>query len=86
MKNEADLWLNLRRAEPDEMRNLVSADEVGLWNMILEFRKARNVESGAFIPLHFHGDTLKFTDDKEMARAYARQEEEPSPDVNSGVA
>lgn len=86
MKNEADLWLNLRRAEPDEMRNLVSADEVSLWNMILEFRKARNVESGAFIPLHFHGDTLKFTDDKEMARAYARQEEEPSPDVNSGVA
>lgn len=86
MKNEADLWLNLRRAEPDEMRNLVPADEISLWNMILEFRKARNVESGAFIPLHFHGDTLKFTDDKEMARAYARQEEEPSPDVNSGVA
>lgn len=86
MKNEADLWLNLRRSDPDEMRHYVAADEVALWNMVLEFKKARNVESGAFIPLHFHGDSLKFTDDKEAAREYARQEEEPNPDVNTGIA
>ncbi|WP_028130262.1 DnaB-like helicase C-terminal domain-containing protein [Selenomonas sp. AE3005] len=86
MKNEADLWLNLRRVEPDEIRDYVNADEVGLWNMLLEFRKARNVESGAIIPLHFHGDTLAFTDDKELALKYVKEEEEPAPNVNDGVA
>lgn len=76
MKNEADLWLNLRRVKPDELRDYVPAEEVVLWNVLLEFRKARNVESGASIPIHFHGDTLTFTDNKEEARRYVQLEQE----------
>ena len=73
MKNEADLWLNLQRFSNEQrLNNMPDVEEV--WNSFIEFRKARNVESGKKILLHFHGDTLTFTDDRVKARMYFNME------------
>jgi hypothetical protein len=78
MKNEADLWLNLRRVEPDEMRQIIGdGEKAALWNVLLEFKKARNVESSVAIPIHFHGETLAYTDNEDEARKFVRKEQEP---------
>ena len=72
MKNEADLWINLQRFTNQQRLDMCNrGQEVEeIWNTYLEFRKARNVESGKRILLHFHGDTLTFTDDRVKARMY----------------
>ncbi len=72
MKNECDLWMNLSRISYDERAD---ANQYGngladYWNVFLEFKKARNVETGAKVPMHFHGDTLTFTDDDMLAKKY----------------
>lgn len=72
MKNECDLWMNLSRISYDERAD---ANQYGngladYWNVFLEFKKARNVETGAKVPMHFHGDTLTFTDDNALAQKY----------------
>ena len=76
MKNECDLWLNIKRLsredyQSEEYRNYPNIE---LWNTVLEFRKARNVETGVKIPLHFYGNTLTFTDNKEKAEEYCHLE------------
>lgn len=78
MKNECDLWMNLSRIGNEER---AKANQFGegiddCWNVFLEFRKARNVETGARILMHFHGDTLTFTDDIEKAKGFCKKEEE----------
>lgn len=77
MKNECDLWLNLKRILPEEKHTdeYSGLPDIDLWNAVLEFRKARNVETGVKIPLHFHGETLTFTDDKEKAETYCHLEQ-----------
>ena len=77
MKNEADLWLNLQRFTNEQRikANEHSMNEIDeVWNTYLEFRKARNVESGKKILMHFHGDTLTFTDDYDKAYEFTQME------------
>ena len=76
MKNECDLWMNLSRIDK-EARAKANQFGDGLadyWNTYLEFRKARNVETGATVLLHFHGDTLTFTDDEKLAQEFYQDE------------
>ena len=78
MKNECDLWLNLSRITAEER---AKANQFGegiddFWNVFLEFRKARNVETGARVLMHFHGDTLTFTDNPEQAKKFYKEEEQ----------
>lgn len=79
MKNEADLWLNIRRLDKDERREIYGVgEEANLWNVLLEIRKARNAETGTSIPMHFHGDMLSYTDNPEKAKEYlALEQQEP---------
>lgn len=77
MKNEADLWMNISRVDHEESIEKFGAEDGIYWNTTLEIRKARNVESGAVIPMHFHGDTLTYTDDIEKAKEFVALEEEP---------
>lgn len=65
MKHEADLWLNLRHIPKEDLGNAWP------WDSYLEFRKARNVETGKKLCMRFHGDTLTFTDDEAAAKMYA---------------
>lgn len=77
MKNECDLWLNLKRVDKDDLKAYYDMHGEGLekhWNMMVEFRKARSSEYGASLPMHFHGDTLTFTDDEEQAKKYLSME------------
>ena len=66
MKHEADLWLNISRWREDK-----DLQENYPWNCHLDVRKARNVETGAWLRMYFHGDTLTFTDDEEKAKQFA---------------
>lgn len=72
MKNECDLWLNLRRVDDNEHAKGIPK----YWNTFLTFKKARNVETGVAIPMHFHGDTLTYTDKEDDARGYECMERE----------
>lgn len=63
MKHEADLWLNLAKMPEADAKRMWP------WDYTLTFRKARNVETGKTILMHFHGDTLTFTDRKKDAEA-----------------
>lgn len=77
MKNECDLWLNLSKVTPQDR---AKANQFGegmddYWNVFLAFKKARNVETGAKILMHFHGDTLTFTDDPEQAKTFYDMEQ-----------
>jgi hypothetical protein len=57
---------------------MFGVEEGYLWNAILEIKKARNVETGAMIAMHFHGDTLSYTDDAAKAKEYlALEQQEP---------
>ena len=49
------------------------------WNTIIEFRKARNVESNGRLLMHFHGDTLTFTDRMDEAVKYTDIEQANQP-------
>lgn len=72
MKHEADLWFNIRRwKDPGDLQKNYP------WNCFLEVRKARNAESNNGLRLHFHGDTLTFTDDERQAREYSNKEQVP---------
>lgn len=78
MKNECDLWLNLKRIDEQDRaayRQFRNQELERHWNTMLEFRKARNVETGLKVPMHFHGDTLSFTDDETKAQEYLRLEQ-----------
>lgn len=78
MKNESDLWMNISRLSEEDSRSLFGVEEGYLWNSLLEFKKARNVETGAIIAMHFHGDTLSYTDDAAKAKEYlALEQQEP---------
>ena len=63
MKHEADLWLNIKRFSDEEEQKLFP------WNATIEFRKARNAETGCKLLMHFCGDILTFTDDEKEAQA-----------------
>jgi replicative DNA helicase len=65
MAHEADLWLNIGKVPEDKLT------ENWPWNYVLTFRKARNVENGQKVMLHFHGDTLTFTDKESKAKELA---------------
>jgi replicative DNA helicase len=74
MKNECDLWMNLKRVGKDDKKNYYDATGEKLenwWNVILEFRKARSAQFGAKILMHFYGDELLFTDNEEEAKHFA---------------
>lgn len=78
MKNECDLWLNLKRIDEQDRaayRQFKSQEVEPYWNTMLEFRKARNVETGLKVLMHFHGDTLSYTDDDAKAKEYQKLEE-----------
>ena len=78
MKNEADLWLNLQRVTFEELKERYPrAENLHLWNMILETKKARNVDSSCDMLLKFHGDTLTFTDDPARAKRFLEEERPP---------
>lgn len=79
MKNEADLWMNIRRLSKEESREIYGVGEdASLWNVLLEIRKARNAETGTSIPMHFHGETLSYTDNPEQAKEFlALEQQEP---------
>jgi hypothetical protein len=73
MKNECDLWLNLKRVGKEDLKNYYDATGEKLekwWNVILEFRKARSAQFGAKILMHFYGDELLFTDNEEEAQHF----------------
>jgi replicative DNA helicase len=73
MKNECDLWLNLKRVGKEDKKNYYDATHEKLedwWNVILEFRKARSAQFGAKVLMHFYGDELLFTDDEEEAKHF----------------
>jgi replicative DNA helicase len=73
MKNECDLWLNLKRVGKEDMQNFYDATGEKLekwWNVILEFRKARSAQFGAKILMHFYGDELLFTDNEDEAKHF----------------
>lgn len=76
MKNECDLWMNLSKIGYEEraQENQFGGGLDDRWNVFLEFKKARNVETGAKIPMHFHGDTLTFTDEPEQAEKFLEME------------
>jgi replicative DNA helicase len=81
MKNECDLWVNLKRVDKDDLKEYFDTHGEGLdkwWNVILDFKKARSAEFGAKIPMHFYGDELLFTDNEEEAKHYMYLEQEPS--------
>lgn len=65
MKHEADLWINLSRMKDDKEKTSWP------WNCTLDFRKARNVESGRSVLMRFDGDTLTFTDRRKEAEKMA---------------
>ena len=65
MKHEADLWINLSRMRDDKEKTCWP------WNCVLDFRKARNVESGKSVMMRFDGDTLTFTDRRKDAERMA---------------
>lgn len=71
MMHEADTWLNIRRwkEQSDLQRHYP-------WNCLVEVRKARNADSAAGFRMHFHGDTLTFTDKEEIAEKYCAMEEQ----------
>jgi replicative DNA helicase len=81
MKNECDLWINLKRVGKDDLKEYYDTHGEGLdkcWNVLLDFKKARSAEFGAKIPMHFYGDELLFTDNKEEAEHFMHLEQEPS--------
>ena len=81
MKNECDLWVNLKRVDKDDLKEYYDTHGEGLdkwWNVILDFKKARSAEFGAKIPMHFYGDELLFTDNEEEAKHFMYLEQEPS--------
>jgi hypothetical protein len=73
MKNECDLWINLKRVEESDYKEYFDNNGVGLdkwWNVLLDFKKARSAEFGSKIPMHFYGDELLFTDNEEEAKHF----------------
>ena len=77
MKNECDLWMNLKRITKEDYKDFYDENDVGLdkcWNVLIEFKKARSAKFGAKIPMYFYGDWLLFTDDIEKAQHFARLE------------
>lgn len=73
MKNECDLWINLKRVGKDDLKEYYDTHGEGLdkcWNVLLDFKKARSAEFGAKIPMHFYGDELLFTDNEEEAKHF----------------
>jgi replicative DNA helicase len=80
MKNECDLWINLKRVDKDDLKEYYDTHGEGLdkhWNVILDFKKARSAQFGAKIPMHFYGDELLFTDNEEEAKHFMYLEQEP---------
>jgi replicative DNA helicase len=78
MKNECDLWINLKRVGNEDLKEYYDTHGEGLdkwWNVILDFKKARSAEFGAKIPMHFYGDELLFTDDEEEAKHFLALEQ-----------
>ena len=81
MKNECDLWINLKRVAKEDLKEYYDTHGEGLdkcWNVLLDFKKARSAEFGAKIPMHFYGDELLFTDNEEEAKHFMYLEQEPS--------
>jgi replicative DNA helicase len=74
MKNECDLWLNLKRITNDDIQEYEEAtgNEFNRWwNIILEFRKARSAQFGSKIFMHFCGEKMLFTDNEQEAQEMA---------------
>ena len=74
MKNECDLWLNLKRITNDDIQEYEEATGNAFnrwWNIILEFRKARSAQFGSKIFMHFCGEKMLFTDNEQEAQEMA---------------
>lgn len=69
MKHEADLWVNIKRFSEDDLY------KARPWNCCLEFRKARNTETGKKLLMNFYGDMLTFTDDQKEAQTFWEMEQ-----------
>ncbi len=74
MLHEADAWLNLRKLEDKEQREVM--ENRLPWSHVLEVRKARNGETGAKSFLLFDGPTMTFTDDEKQARILKKERED----------
>lgn len=85
MKNECDLWINIKRVEESDYKEYFDNNGVGLdkwWNVLLDFKKARSAEFGSKIPMHFYGDELLFTDNEEEAKHFMYLEKKQGEYVN----
>ena len=69
MKHEADLWVNIKRFSEDDLY------KARPWNCCLEFRKARNTETGKKLLMNFYGDMLTFTDNQKEAQTFWEMEQ-----------
>ena len=70
MSHEADLWINLTRIEEDNLNKFYP------FNMLLQLKKARNASTNKPLFFFFDGDTLSFTDKKERAEKWNKEEQE----------
>ena len=70
MSHEADLWINLTRIEEDNLNKFYP------FNMLLHLKKARNASTNKPLFFFFDGDTLSFTDKKERAEKWNKEEQE----------
>lgn len=76
MKNECDLWLNLKRITNDDIQEYEEVTGNAFnrwWNVMMEFRKARSAQFGSKIFMHFCGERLLFTDNEEEAQEMAEK-------------
>lgn len=80
MKHEADLWINIKRFSDEETQKMYP------WNCAVEFRKARNAETGCKLLMRFCGDILTFTDDEEEAQVLCAMERPTSGPEQFGKA
>jgi len=81
MKQEADLWLNLKEIEKDDQPAFAP------WNILAEIRKARNADKSHAISMRFNGDILTFTDDKTIALDwYSDEQGEPAAQFGAIVS
>jgi hypothetical protein len=86
MKNECDLWLNLKKISNQDRAAYEQFKHEQLppyWNTLIEFKKARNVAVGTVLKMHFHGESLTYTDDEKRAQEFYNEEQEK---INGGVS
>ena len=85
MKNECDLWLNLKKISNQDRAAYEQFKHEQLppyWNTLIEFKKARNVAVGTVLKMHFHGESLTYTDDEKRAQEFYDEEQ---AEINGGM-